>query len=459
MPATLLFQKFIYCITILLFFQVPQFCVGDTGADKYIIGHYRNNLLHSPIYEIDEIPAERLTHIIYQHAEITPEAKVILGNRYLDIQKLHLDLDVEKYPYAGNFAKLMRLKEQRPQLKTIISIGKWGQSNYFRESTKTADTRSQLITSAIDFMLMYGFDGIDIYWQPFEDKPVTPEEFLQDRKAFIQFMIELRADLQRRKSNALLTASVKMPCLMHPWNMKELSKHIDFINVHAAYFHGAWEQTTNHISPIYDAPWQHSIDSMMKSLLQNGMPSEKIILDIGTYGQAWQGIRDINHGLQQPATNISLGSWDTNSDYSGLYSRYHTEQIIAMPGYEKFWDDKGKASYAFNPTRFNGHFISYESIQSLDAKIDYMNNLHLSGIGLLDMHNEKHNKDSLLVHIHSKFYPWDHVWISANDFFKTHYQIAIWLFAFIGLQGLLLVGIFYTYMRKRKIQAPSLKKI
>lgn len=445
------FQRFIFCHAGFLFLLCSlQYCVAATDPAKYIIGHYRNNVLHSPTYEIDEIPAERLTHIIYQHAEITPEATVMLGNRYLDIQKLYLDLDLEKYPYAGNFAKLRQLKERNLELKTIISIGKWGQSNYFREATKTADSRSQLITSAIDFMLMYGFDGIDIYWQPFEDKPVTPEEFQQDRDAFIQFMIELRADLQRRKSNSLLTASMKMPCLMHPWKMAELSKQIDFINLHAAYFHGAWEQTTNHISPIYDAPWQHSIDSMLKALLQNGMPPEKIVLDIGTYGQAWQGIRDVNYGLQQPATAISLGSWDTASDYSGLYSRFHTEQILAMPGYEEFWDDKAKASYAFNPKRFDGHFISYESTKSLDAKIDLMNQLHLSGIGLLDLHNEKHNKNSLLVHIHSKFYFWDHLRISVNDFFKTNYQIAMWLFIFIGLQGLLLVSIFYAYLKKRK---------
>jgi LPXTG-motif cell wall-anchored protein len=54
------------------------------------------------------------------------------------------------------------------------------------------------------------------------------------------------------------------------------------------------------------------------------------------------------------------------------------------------------------------------------------------------------------VHIHSKIYFWDHLRISVNDFFKTNYQIAMWLFIFIGLQGLLLVSIFYAYLKKRK---------
>jgi chitinase len=297
-------------------------------------------------------------------------------------------------------------------------------------------------------MLMYGFDGIDIYWQPYEDKAVTPEIFQQDRQAFIQFMIELRADLQRRKSDALLTVSMKMPCLMHPWKMEELAKNIDFVNLHAAYFHGNWEQTTNHISPIYDAPWQHSIDSMLSALMIGGMPPEKIILDIGTYGQAWQGIRDINHGLQQPATAISLGSWDSTSEYSGLYSRHHTQQIIAMPGYKEFWDDKAKASYAFNPDRYQGHFISYESIRSLDAKIDYMKMHKLRGIGLLDMHNEKHKHDSLLVHVHRKFYFWSHIGLSFNDFFKSYYQDILLFLKIIGLLGLVSFIIFLFYRKK-----------
>lgn len=416
--------------------------------DKLIVGHYRNNVLYSPLYEIDDIPAERLTHLVYQNADVTPEGEVALAHRFLDIQKLYLDLDIEKLPYAGNFAKLAQLKQQHPQLKTLISIGKWGQSPYFLAATKTAESRNRFITSAIDFMLMYGFDGIDIYWQPYEDKAISPEEFQQDRQAFVQLMVELRADLQRRRSDALLTVSMKMPCLMHPWKMEELAKHIDFVNLHAAYFHGAWEKTTNHISPIYDSPWQHSIDSMLDVLIKGGMPTHKIILDIGTYGQAWQGIRNINNGLQQPATSVSLGSWDTTSEYTGLYSRHHTQQIIAMPGYTEFWDDKAKASYAFNPDRYQGHFISYESIRSLDAKIDYMETYKLRGIGLLDMHNEKHNHDSLLVHVHRKFYFWDHIRISFNDFF-TYYYHGIFLFLkIVGLLGLLSIIIFLFYRKK-----------
>src|SRR5687768_7800918 len=70
--------------------------------DKLIVGHYRNNVLHSPLYEIDDIPAERLTHLVYQNADVTAEGEVALAHRFLDIQKLYLDLDIEKLPYAGN---------------------------------------------------------------------------------------------------------------------------------------------------------------------------------------------------------------------------------------------------------------------------------------------------------------------------------------------------------------------
>lgn len=423
--------------------------VNATPTDHFIVGHYRNNVLHSPLYEIDDIPAERLTHLIYQNADVTPEGDVVLGHRFLDIQKLYLDLDIEKLPYAGNFAKLAQLKQQYPNLKTLISIGKWGQSQYFLAAAKTAEGRNRLITSAIDFMLMYGFDGMDIYWQPFEDKAVSLEEFQQDRKLFVQFIRELRADLNRRKSNALLTLSMKMPCLMHPWNMEDLAAQIDFVNLHAAYFHGAWEKTTNHISPIYDSPWQFSVDTMFDALAKGGIPATKIVLDIGTYGQAWQGIRNINNGLQQPATSISLGSWDTSSEYTGLYSRYHTQQIIAMPGYQEFWDDKAKASYAFNPNRYQGHFISYESIRSLDAKIDYMKTHQLLGIGVLDLHNEKSNHESLLIHIHRKFYFWAHIRISFKDFFKRYHHDIILFLRIIGLLGCVWISAVVFYRKKK----------
>jgi hypothetical protein len=59
---------------------------SDPNQDRFIIGHYRNNVLHNPLYEIDDIRADRLTHLIYQNADLTAEGDVVLGHRFLDIQ-------------------------------------------------------------------------------------------------------------------------------------------------------------------------------------------------------------------------------------------------------------------------------------------------------------------------------------------------------------------------------------
>jgi chitinase len=438
------------------FLNTPNTHGQIAAKNKYIVGHYRNNSLRSSIYEIDDIPAERLTHLIYQSALITENGTVELADRFIDIQKLYLDLDIEKSPYAGNFAKLAQLKKKYPNLKILISIGAWGQSNTYRSITKTPEQRHQLAKSCIDFMEAYGFDGIDIYWQPYEGQIPILDAFQEDRDQFTLFMIELHSQLKRRNENALLSALFKIPAVIHDWPVEKIAGRVDFINLAATYFHGAWEKETNHISSLYAPPGKPSVDSVIQNFVKHKFPVEKIVLDIGTYGQGWQVVHNIQNGLHQPAASASLGSWDIASDYTGLYSQSHVQKIISLPGYNIFWDDKAKTTFAFNPDRFNGHFISFEDKKSLDAKIDYLGSVGLRGIGFLDLHNEKNNKISLLNHIHRRFYFWKEAQLTISEFSVRHYYDHIYFVKIMAI-GITLIILSFFYRRKHQQKETKLQ--
>ena len=87
----------------------------------------------------------------------------MLGDSYADIEKMFPG-DVWDQPLKGNFNQLIKLKQQNPGLKTLISVGGWTWSQAFSDAALTEASRATFVSSCVEFMLMYSFDGIDIDW-------------------------------------------------------------------------------------------------------------------------------------------------------------------------------------------------------------------------------------------------------------------------------------------------------
>jgi len=65
------------------------------------------------------------------------------------------------------------LKQKHPHIKTLISVGGWTWSKYFSDVALTADSRAKFVTSCVNFMKQYSFDGIDIDWYIFFSKKIN----------------------------------------------------------------------------------------------------------------------------------------------------------------------------------------------------------------------------------------------------------------------------------------------
>ena len=48
--------------------------------------------------------------------------------------------------------------------------------------------------------------------------------------------------------------------------------------------------------------------------------------------------------------------------------------------YTRYWDDVSKVPYLHSPSRFGGHFISYDDQESIQYKLDYLRDLGLGGV-------------------------------------------------------------------------------
>lgn len=89
-----------------------------------IVAYYTAWSIYSRGYFVQDIPAEKITHINYAFAKIGEDGCIALGDPWGDVDKPFND-DRWDQPLRGNFHQLLQLKTKYPHLRTLISVGGW----------------------------------------------------------------------------------------------------------------------------------------------------------------------------------------------------------------------------------------------------------------------------------------------------------------------------------------------
>ncbi|MBL0062012.1 MAG: hypothetical protein IPP40_11195 [bacterium] len=138
-------------------------CASVSHAQR-IVGYYPAWAIYGRQYFITDIPAEHLTHINYAFANIV-NGQIAIGDPYSEIDYFYPGDCWDPGCERGNFHQLRILKQQHPQLQTLISVGGWSWSNYFSDVAFSPANRELFANSCVDFILDHGFDGVDLDWE------------------------------------------------------------------------------------------------------------------------------------------------------------------------------------------------------------------------------------------------------------------------------------------------------
>ncbi|MBC7812282.1 MAG: glycoside hydrolase family 18 protein, partial [Burkholderiales bacterium] len=258
-------------------------------SDYRIVGYYAGWTMYDRQYFVTDIPADRLTHLNYAFALISDAGEVMLGDEWGDTQ----------FPYPGeegstgllgNFHQLQLLKEANPHLQTLISIGGWTGSAKFSDAALTPESRERFARSAVEFILRYGFDGIDIDWEyPTGGGVAGNIERPEDPENFVLLLAELRTQLDAQASqdgvHHLLTIALGSGRTAYePLDWARIHPLLDWINVMTYDMSGNWSQVTGFNSPLYDSvptpPEVSSTASTLNVLLALGSPANKLVMGV-----------------------------------------------------------------------------------------------------------------------------------------------------------------------------------
>ncbi|KAF9354976.1 hypothetical protein BGX26_007137 [Mortierella sp. AD094] len=310
----------------------------------------------------------------------------------------------------------------------LMSIGGWTGSQTYSIVAADPNLRKTFINNAMVFVRNntlplyadtpdgWNMDGIDIDWEyPGRAGAICNTYTPQDAANYLQLLKELRAqmDLEFPTKHKYLTAAVRV----QPFDdatgnpMSDVSayvQYLDWISIMAYDIMGSWSNTTGGNAP-FNTPSPpgdpYSFVQAINAWKAAGWPLNKMVVGTAFYGRSLT--TTVNMDTQNPitmyvphtATTPKGGPSDTNdvnfycnegAVYSGLWKwkELRAGVLTGGPttpaaGWTRHWDNETQTPWLFQAS--SNTFISYDDVQSLTIKVNYVKQQGIRGVMLWDM--------------------------------------------------------------------------
>ncbi|OAX34531.1 glycoside hydrolase family 18 protein [Rhizopogon vinicolor AM-OR11-026] len=296
-----------------------------------------------------------------------------------------------------------------------ISIGGWTGSIYFSSNIATPANRTAFVKTVSDFASKYKVDGVQFDWEYPNKQGVGCNTINpNDTSNFLAFLQELRLDPIGAKLT--ISAAVALTPFMDAsgkpsTDVSGFAKVFDYVALMNYDVWGSWFTTVGPNAPLNDtcaapANQQGSAVSAIKAWGDAGMPANKIVLGLASYGHSFRVshsdafVSDTKTLAAYPSFNSSnppLGdSWDNTGglDVCGVYEAqggtfefwalvdggFLTEKGVAVGDIHYRYDDCSQTPYVYNET--SQVMVSFDNAQSFTAKGKYIKEKGLRGFAL-----------------------------------------------------------------------------
>ncbi len=268
--------------------------------------------------------------------------------------------------------------------KAIVCVGGANSESGFQGATTTGNL-STFVHNLTNFAATYGYDGIDLDWEPMTADDYAP---------FTNLVNSLRAALDTFPQHKLLTVAAlgysTAPIPGEAEMFASLQSKFDQINIMTYDLSGPWGGwVTWHNAPIYDGNYRFpstgglvpSCYGNVTNFVANGIASSKIGIGVAFYGYVWAG----GAGTSTGGAALPRQTWTTaptvsQISYYSLMSTYFQSNLYT-------WDSAAQAAYlSIDQTgSTNDKFISYDDEHTCEAKVSFARNMHIGGVMIWEL--------------------------------------------------------------------------
>lgn len=399
----------LFCLVFMSFFAVNSKVVQAEQGGNIVLGYYSS---WNPPQNLD---ANKLTHINYAFADVcwegmhgNPDNEEIPEGEVKtwpcrDLQGNEADIEngsIVLYDYETDLVelpKLKALKKQNENLKTLISIGGWTLSNNLSLVASTEETRENFAESAVEFVREFKLDGLDLDWEyPVAGGMPNNERDPSDKENHTLLLQEVRdafdeAEQEDNKEYLVTIAGSATWAYADNNELGAISEIVDYMAIMAYDINGTWSEITGHNAPLYYSQleadvrgWSFGVDSTPN--VYSAVPKDKLLLGLPFYGHSWAGCNADNDGkmvVENGAYQTCAPGWQQPGVEGGTVNYNVVKSLINQDGYNYFFDNEAKVPYLYNEQK--GEFISYDNVESLGYKVNFIEEQGLGGAMIWDL--------------------------------------------------------------------------
>jgi len=331
----------------------------QAASHRVLAYYYYGDKTNTIPYNASTIPYHQLTHIV--HANISPAPQ---GDGTLGVPTTFLEPELIRRAHTAG-------------VKVLVSVG--GPPYLFADINADDTLRATFAQNLANFVKTNHYDGLDFdYEVPFDQT---------EADNFTLLVQDLRDDLPA--GEYLISAAVTSnPGSWGVYDFPGLIPLLDFFNVMTYDFHGPWTNHSGHNSPLYMSPLDPGQEGSLKDsvdlyVFQFKVPPANINLGTAFYGYGF----DVN-GLW-----YSCGCPLTQS-----FTYTQIQQLFAAGGWMQQVDELASAPYATNPSTNHIGFLTYDTPQSTQLKVDYaLQGRGLGGVFMWELSQDYDGKSQPLM--------------------------------------------------------------
>jgi chitinase len=346
----MLMNRFYPTVLALLILPVIAYGQGGQWVSAYYAGWQSS---HLPPNEID---FGAFTHLL--HFSVYPTGGAGFDGTANGMTPGHMSATVQATHAAGK--------------KAILSVGGWGSD--FTDAVSPAN-RATSIQNLVAYMQSYGYDGIDIDWEP-----------VTDPGNFAPWIRDLRAAMKAFNPNSLLTIAA----FSRDQAVIDNQQHFDQINLMTYDMAGPWPGWVSwHNSPVYDGGYRFpstgglvpSANGSINEYVAAGVPKAKLGVGIDFLGYYWTG----GEGTPTGGVTAPRQSYTVTPQVRSNVQYY--EIMDTYEGYPQLWDSSAQAAYISidNPGSVNDKFVSFDNERTMYAKAEYVVDKGIGGVIVFEL--------------------------------------------------------------------------
>lgn len=375
-----------FLISAFIAFMAADFSACELPAGRRIWCYYTNWAQYRPVdvkYTVSDVDPNLCTHFSYAFAVI--RNNLVVPYEYNDDNSTF---------NIGMYYWFNQLRVSNPKLKTFLAVGGWNFGSLtFSQMACSPESRRTFIDSAVKFLRDRNFDGLDFDWE----YPANRRGIKEDKINFAKLIKELyeafvEDGVRRNKPRLMLAIAVGAAkhVVDSAYNVPEINRFVDFINIMSYDYHGSWENNTAHSSPLFSGKdekgdsryWNTAWSTLY--WLEMGASADKINVGVPLYGRSFTLYDPQKNGVGAYAPLPGKKGEVTRTD--GFLSYFELCQKLMTNG-KRVYIPEQKVPYMVKEDQW----VGYEDQESVATKVEWLLQKKLSGIMIwaIDMDDYK----------------------------------------------------------------------